>query len=416
VALGSGVVREFCWLYLSHESLIGSVRDFSVLMGRSMDEILAALPAIRRLGLARIEPDPNPTSSAIVLEPLPKAHFALLRRALEVPRRSLRLASKSPAGHEELTGLDEKMREVYRLIERVSRSSATVLIQGESGTGKELVARAIHRQSSRAERPFVVIDCAAIAPTLLESELFGHERGSFTTALKKKIGKFEEAEGGTVFLDEIAELPLDLQGKLLRVVQTREFTRVGGTAPIRIDVRFLTATNRDLREQIRAGRFRDDLFYRLHVISITIPPLRERKGDIPLLVDELIRRLAARNQTKARGLSRLALERLMSYHWPGNVRELENVIERALILAQSAQIQPEDLPLGEAAPVNKAAKGSGPFKSLDEVEAEHIQRVLEALKGNESQAARVLGIHRDTLYRKIRRYQIAVSGTKGLPG
>jgi transcriptional regulator with PAS, ATPase and Fis domain len=334
--------------------------------------------------------------------------LVLLRRALELPRSSLGLASRASGQGEEVIGLDEKMREVYRLIDRVSRTNATVLIQGESGTGKELVARAIHRKSGRAELPFVVIDCAAIAPTLLESELFGHERGSFTTALKKKIGKFEEAEGGTVFLDEIAELPLDLQGKLLRVVQTREFPRVGGTAPIRVDVRFLTATNRDLREQIRLGRFREDLFYRLNVISIPLPPLRERKGDIPLLVDGLIRRLSERNQTAARGLSRLALERLMNYHWPGNVRELENVIERALILAQSSQIQPEDLPLGETEPPAKGSKGGGPFKSLEEVEAEHIRRVLQALGGNESQAARVLGIHRDTLYRKIRRYQIPV--------
>ena len=384
------------------------MRDFSVLMGRSVEEIGAAIPMIRKLGLARIEPDPDPASSAIVLEPLPKSHLALLRKALEVPRRSLRLASGASFGDEELIGLDEKMREVYRLIERVSRTNATVLIQGESGTGKELVARAIHRQSNRADSQFVVIDCAAIAPALIESELFGHEKGSFTTALKKKIGKFEEAEGGTIFLDEIAELPLDLQAKLLRVVQTREFTRVGGTQPIRIDVRFLTATNRDLKEQIRLGRFREDLFYRLNVIAITLPPLRERKGDIPLLVDGLIRRLSEKNQTPARGVSKLTLERLMNYHWPGNVRELENVLERALILAQSPQIQPEDLPLGESAPPQTEMKGSGPFKSLNEVEAEHIRQVLDALGGNESQAARVLGIHRDTLYRKIRRYQIVV--------
>ncbi|HLC41766.1 MAG TPA: sigma-54 dependent transcriptional regulator [Methylomirabilota bacterium] len=383
------------------------MRDFSVLMGRSVDEIVAAIPVIRKLGLARIEPDPDPASVAIVLEPLPKPHLALLRKALEVPRRSLRLASGASFGDEELIGLDEKMREVYRLIERVSRTNATVLIQGESGTGKELVARAIHRQSNRADGQFVVIDCAAIAPALLESELFGHEKGSFTTALKKKIGKFEEAEGGTIFLDEIAELPIDLQAKLLRVVQTRQFTRVGGTQPIRIDVRFLTATNRDLKEQIRLGRFREDLFYRLNVITITLPPLRERKGDIPLLVDGLIRRLSEKNQTPARGVSKLTLERLMNYHWPGNVRELENALERALILAQSSQIQPEDLPLGEsAAPQNDNTKASGPFKSLKEVEAEQIRRVLEALGGNESQAARVLGIHRDTLYRKIRRYHI----------
>jgi len=376
-------------------------------MGRSVDEIVAAIPVIRKLGLARIEPDPDPASVAIVLEPLPKPHLALLRKALEVPRRSLRLASGASFGDEELIGLDEKMREVYRLIERVSRTNATVLIQGESGTGKELVARAIHRQSNRADGQFVVIDCAAIAPALLESELFGHEKGSFTTALKKKIGKFEEAEGGTIFLDEIAELPIDLQAKLLRVVQTRQFTRVGGTQPIRIDVRFLTATNRDLKEQIRLGRFREDLFYRLNVITITLPPLRERKGDIPLLVDGLIRRLSEKNQTPARGVSKLTLERLMNYHWPGNVRELENALERALILAQSSQIQPEDLPLGEsAAPQNDNTKASGPFKSLKEVEAEQIRRVLEALGGNESQAARVLGIHRDTLYRKIRRYHI----------
>jgi DNA-binding NtrC family response regulator len=312
--------------------------------------------------------------------------------------------SPSPVAAE-LIGRDPGMQDVHSMIDRVSRTNATVLILGEPGSGKELVARTIHARSLRAERPFTVVDCAAILPGLLESELFGHERGSFTSALRKQIGKFEDADGGTVFLDEIAELPLDLQVRLLRLLQTRQLTRVGGTAPITVDVRFIAATSSRLGEMVRAKTFRGDLFYRINAVSIRVPPLRERAGDIPLLVQRIIASISQRDGIPSRRLSGEALGRLREYAWPGNVRELENVLERALIVAEGAEITARELAFSGEAPVDDH-RSPGRLRSLREIEIGHIRDILTATKGNESEAARILGIHRDTLYRKLRRYGI----------
>jgi DNA-binding NtrC family response regulator len=319
--------------------------------------------------------------------------------------------SPSPVARElmrdsaELIGRDPLMQDVYSMIDRVSRTNATVLILGEPGSGKELVARTIHARSLRAERAFMVIDCAAIPAGLLESELFGHERGSFTSALRKQIGRFEDADGGTVFLDEIAELPLDLQVRLLRVLQARQLTRIGGTAPITVDVRFIAATSRRLGEMVRAKTFREDLFHRINVVSIRVPPLRERAGDIPLLAQRIIASISQRDVIPSRRLSGEALGRLQEYAWPGNVRELENVLERALIVAEGAEITARDLVLSSESPADDR-RFRGRLQSLREMEIGHIRDILSVTNGNESEAARILGIHRDTLYRKLRRYGI----------
>ena len=238
------------------------------------------------------------------------------------------------------------LRTLFERIARVARTESTILLRGESGTGKELVARAAHRNSARADRPFIAINCAAIPDTLLESELFGHEKGAFTGAIALKKGKLELADGGTLFLDEIGELPLPLQAKLLRALQEREFERVGGTRPLRVDFRLIAATNRDLEAAVKSGAFRQDLFYRLNVVSLVLPPLRDRREDIPALADYFVRKHAVRSGRHVHGLHPDALARLMKYDWPGNVRELENVIEQALALGVSDRITVEDLPAG----------------------------------------------------------------------
>ena len=247
-------------------------------------------------------------------------------------------------GFGDLIGKDPKMQVVYKLIEDVAPSDATVLIQGESGTGKELVARAIHQHSPRKDGPFVVINCSAYPATLLESELFGHEKGAFTGALRQKAGRFEQAHGGTVFLDEVGDIPLPAQVKLLRVLQTRKFERVGGEQTLTVDVRVLAATHKDLVQEVKNGNFREDLFYRLNVIPIKLPPLRERKNDIPLLVEHFLKLFAAARSKDIQGLSSEALRVLLNYSWPGNVRELENTIEHAVVLAKAGQVEAWDLP------------------------------------------------------------------------
>lgn len=302
-----------------------------------------------------------------------------------------------------LVGSSPSMQELYRIIESIAETDCTVLIEGESGTGKELIAHAIHTKSRRSKNPFIPIDCGAIPETLLESELFGHARGAFTGAIESKEGLFEAASGGTVFIDEIAEMPTILQVKLLRVLQERKIRPVGTTKEKEIDVRVITATNKELSKEIAKGRFRDDLFYRLGVIALKIPPLRERKGDIPTLVHHFIKKHNQLYSKGIEGLSMHALESLKEYHWPGNVRELENVIERAVILEKGKEITPKSLIRG-----NKIIIGEGgePYKRLEEVEKGYIETVLEATKWNRTKAARVLGIGRRTLYDKIAFYDI----------
>ena len=319
-----------------------------------------------------------------------------------------RLQAELDIDHQ-MIGDSPSMRSLYRQIGRVAPRDSTVLITGESGTGKELVARALRSNSPRADRPFVAINCAAITETLLESELFGHERGAFTGAIAQKKGKLETANGGTVLLDEVGELSPALQAKLLRVLQEREFERVGGTRSIAVDFRLLAATNCDLEQAIAAGTFRRDLYYRLNVVSLAVPALRERPEDIPLLADHFARRHAASMKRRVTGVSADALTYLMAYDWPGNVRELENAIERAVVLGSTDLIVPDDLPeaLIEAGPATAAGAVAGlggtPFHdAIRQAKKELIVKAFAAARGSYSAAARLLGLHPNYLHRLVR--------------
>src|SRR5262245_4597759 len=312
-----------------------------------------------------------------------------------------------------MVGESAAMRDVYRRIARVAPTDSTVLITGESGTGKELVARAIHRNSARAEKPFVAINCAAITETLLESELFGHEKGAFTGAVAQKKGKLEVADGGTVFLDEIGELSPALQAKLLRVLQDREFDRVGGTKRVTVDFRLLAATNRDLEEAIEAGQFRRDLFYRLNVVSLGLPALRERRADIPLLASWFIRRYASKAKRAVAGFSPDALACLTTYEWPGNVRELENAIEHAVVLGLDPVIARDDLPDAVAEAGSAAAPGTAAHPAaarfhdtIKQTKKDLIIRAVGEADGNYNAAARLLGLHPNYLHRLIKNFQL----------
>jgi two-component system nitrogen regulation response regulator GlnG len=320
------------------------------------------------------------------------------------------------------------MQEIYKTIGRIAGSDVTVLLRGESGTGKELVARAIHHYSRRAGRPFVAVSCAAIPGTLLESELFGHERGAFTDAKERKLGKFELAHGGTLFLDEVGDMPPELQTKLLRALQERSFERVGGQEPIRVDVRILAATNRDLEALIKEGKFREDLYYRLNVVELYLPPLRERRRDIPLLVDHFLATYA--DPLGQRIVAPEALDRLVGYEWPGNVRELENVIQRAIVMATGGVIVPEHLPIGAVSAAASVAIDAtlediierrllDCVRGLREhananlydlmmalVEKPLFRAVLRETGGNQVRAAQLLGINRNTLRKKLKEHGI----------
>jgi Nif-specific regulatory protein len=302
-----------------------------------------------------------------------------------------------------LVGESPRMSEVFEFIRRVAPSDSTVLIQGESGTGKELVARALHNNSARAEGPFVAINCAAITETLLESELFGHEKGAFTGAGVQKKGKVESAEGGTLFLDEVSELALGLQAKLLRVLQEREFERVGGTRPIKLDIRLIAATNKSLPDAVNAGTFRNDLFYRLNVITVTLPPLRDRREDIPKLATHFIAKAARNSKSRLKPISPEAQACLMSYHWPGNVRELENALERAIVLGSSNTILPEDLPeaILEAAQTPPTAAGNY-YREIADFKKQLLTQALLRADSKYVQAAQALGLHPNSLLRLIR--------------
>jgi two-component system response regulator HydG len=304
-----------------------------------------------------------------------------------------------------IMGKDPKMQVVYKLIEDIAPSDASVLIQGESGTGKELVANAIHRKSLRKSKPFVVINCAAYPSTLFESEIFGHEKGAFTGAIRQKIGRFEQADGGTIFLDEIGEIPPSAQIKLLRVLQSQKFERIGGNQTISIDVRILAATNKDLLKEVKNDRFREDLFYRLNVIPIKLPPLRIRRNDIPLLARYFQKRFTAEMGEDAKDFSSEVMRRLLDYDWPGNVRELENSIEHAVVLSKGSRIELTHLPavLGRSRQDLNSASSS---RSLFDNEKRHLLEVMEECDWNKSQAARRLGISRSTLYDKLKKYQV----------
>ena len=314
----------------------------------------------------------------------------------------------------DMLGVSQRMREVFEFIRRVAPTDSTVLIEGESGTGKEMVARAIHRNSSRADRPFVAINCAAIAETLLESELFGHEKGAFTGAVSQKKGKMEAADGGTLFLDEVSELAPSLQAKLLRVLQEREFERVGGIRPLKLDIRVIAATNRLLREEVQNGTFRKDLYYRLNVVSVTMPALRDRREDIPLLADHFIAKAGRKCKTRMKPLSAEARAFLIAYDWPGNVRELENAIERALVLGLTESILHDDLPeavLEAGTPLTAStAKYLGTIK---DTKKQLILQALQQANGGYIEAAKALGMHPNSLLRLIRNLDLKAAVKAG---
>ncbi|MFH1241230.1 MAG: sigma-54 dependent transcriptional regulator [Pseudomonadota bacterium] len=303
--------------------------------------------------------------------------------------------------YDEIIGKSDAMQEIFELIRRVAPTDSTVLITGESGTGKELIAQAVHANSKRCYMPFIAVSCGALPDTLLESELFGYEKGAFTGAEHTRRGRFEMADGGTLFLDEIGDISLKTQVGLLRILQEKEFNRLGGEHAIGVDVRILAATNRDLKKAIRENRFREDLYYRLNVISIHVPPLRERKEDIPLLAEAAVRKACLEMNKDAVKIAPSALELLMDYDWPGNVRELENIIERALVVGQGKEISVEDLPFSR-----KEFRPEEFPKSLKMMEKMHIERILKEGNWNISKAARDLDIDRQTLYNKIQKYGI----------
>ena len=341
----------------------------------------------------------------------------VVRNAIEMRRVRVEnqyLKRELRRGHDEKTiiGSSEEMTRVFKMVDKVADSEATIMIQGESGTGKELIAREVHYRSRRAQGPFVSINCGAIPRDLLESNLFGHIKGSFTGAVRDSAGMFQVAEGGTFFLDEVGEMPLATQVKLLRALQEREIIPVGGTQPIKIDCRLVAATNADLDREVAEGRFRADLFYRLNVIPIKLSPLRQPRDDIPLLVDHFLKRHAQNGTPKT--VSKEAMDLLMKHDWAGNVRELENVMERALILDESGTIEPEDLP--DKIRFGQSQRGSliidSPTMTLEELEKEYILKVLNYTHWQKKKASEVLGINASTLYRKLIAYGVERPGAE----
>jgi DNA-binding NtrC family response regulator len=382
---------------------IGEQPDVSALLVSAHEASLALAVEARRSG-----------AGAVLAEPLDGRALGselqrLFARGERVPLPELPREDGQPR----LLGSSPAIAKVYDMIARVADTQATVLVTGESGTGKELVARSLHEAGCRRDEPFVAVNCAAIPEHLLESELFGHERGAFTGAVAQKAGRFERANGGTLFLDEIGDMSLVLQAKILRALEAREVERVGGTAPVSVDVRVVAATHRSLPERIAQGGFREDLYYRLAVIEVQLPPLRDRPEDIEPLALHFAAFFARSYGRPVRGISREALRRIRVYPWPGNVRELRNVMDRAVLLCRGTVLSPEDLVLGESAPrgsprdAGEDASGYAATLSLSEVEARHIRSALLRAAGHLGEASRTLGIHRNTLARKIREYGIA---------
>jgi two-component system, NtrC family, response regulator AtoC len=349
----------------------------------------------------------KPTTSEELLSTIERA---LERRQLMLDNMVMRNQLERMTGPEDIVGQSEAIHHVLDIAAKVAPTESTVLIQGGSGTGKELVANFIYKHSARSNEPFVTLNCASIPDTLIESELFGHEKGAFTDARATKPGIVEIANKGTLFLDEVGDISPIIQPKILRFIQSGEFRRVGGNTNLKADCRILSATNKNLQDEVKAGKFREDLLYRLNVITIEVPPLRQRKDDVPLLVSAF---LNTRMKTKVqKTISPQAMEMLMNYDWPGNVRELENVIERAAILCHGDTIRPEDLSLPSAGQAFVATTGSGKLGTalpLKEIERLHIEGVMKAFRGNKPEAAKVLGISLKTLYTKIQQYQIKMN-------
>ena len=375
---------------------LAAATDFIIIT--AYGSIPTAVAAVRAGAYDYIEKPFSPERVELLIEKLSERQRLVeenitLRQKLEERYCFENIITKSP-----------KMRQIIELIGVVAKSNTTVLITGESGTGKELVARAIHSQSRRRDRPFVAVSCAALPESLLSSELFGHEKGAFTGAHIQRKGKIEFANRGTLFLDEIGEMSANIQVHLLRVLEEKEFARVGGNELVRADVRIISATNKDLRKAVASGQFREDLYYRLNVVNIELPPLRERKEDILLLARHFLKKFAQENQKALSGLSREVSDFLLKYQWPGNVRELENTIERAVILAKGRYIDTDSLLQRASASGTSALPGT----SLKEIERNHIMGILNQTSSNYTEAARILGISRATLYHKVKAYGLDV--------
>jgi two-component system NtrC family response regulator len=338
---------------------------------------------------------------------LHRVHRVRERQRLVAENRELREALTERHRVEGIIGDSGRMQEVLSLVRRVAPSDATVLIRGESGTGKELIARALHYASPRAAGPLVKVNCAALAESLLEAELFGHEKGAFTGAVAGRKGRFELADGGSIFLDEIGDLPPHLQVKLLRVLQEREFERVGSSRPIKVDVRLLAATHRNLEALVREGGFREDLYYRINVVTIMLPPLRERREDLPPLIEHFLRVFAGKNGKTVRGLTREAREALLRYDYPGNIRELENLMERAVVLTRDDVIGVEDLPLALEAPASESGEEAGLIAAVEGLERRMIREALAKADGTQTRAAELLGISERVLRYKLKKYGLS---------
>jgi len=387
---GMGLLRAL------HERAIGT----SVIVLTGYGTIESAVEAMKLGAADYLIKDARPQEVLLTIE------RTLKLQALERENARLRTEIGRFEGIGELVGASDAMQAVYRLVDAVSQTKSTVLVSGESGTGKELVARTIHRQSPVAAAPFVAINCAGLSETLLDSQLFGHRRGAFTSAVSDHDGVFRAAAGGTLLLDEVAEIPLSLQAKFLRAIQEREVTPLGSTRPIPVDVRLIAATNRDMDAEVRAGRFRADLFYRLNVVHIEVPPLRARRDDIPHLVTHFMRLYSERYRVAPKRIAPDALARITAYDWPGNVRELQNAIERAFALSASDVITEAELPPSVAGRATRfpVERADGSLPTLAEAEARLVAAALAESDGNKNEAARRLGIDRQRLYRKIAKY------------
>lgn len=426
-SLQAGFIKSSYEVILAH----GGDEALAVLDDRNVDVVVTDLRMPDSDGLAvldRAQEKPTPPQVIILtafgtvesaVDALQKGAFTYLTKpvnlnelraqvskamevmALRMENVELRKQIDRRYGFEEMLGETREMQQLIERLRAIADTRATVLVEGESGTGKELVARAIHKNSSRANKPMVPVHCAALSESLMESELFGHEKGAFTGASQQRKGLFELAHGGTVFMDEVGEIPLTTQVKLLRVLESREFLRVGGIEPVKVDVRVVAATNRVLAEEVEEGRFREDLYYRLNVVHVTIPPLRARAADVPLMIRVFLDHFAEEHGKQKLDISKKALQKLMQYHWPGNVRQLRNVVENLVLFSTSAVIDLDELP--EALMSGQAGDLVVPLGvPLDQVERLVIERTLVAFGGNRTRASEQLGISRRTLLRKIK--------------
>jgi two-component system response regulator AtoC len=409
---GISVFKEYEFSLVITDVRLPDITGFDVL--KALKHLNESVPVIVMTAFGTIKDAVNAMKHGAfdyITKPFSLEEFIfIVKKALEVKKHrdeSIKLKRELPdcMGYPNIIGQSKEMREIFELIKRVSTTESTMLILGENGTGKDLAASAIHCQSKRKSRPFIKVNCAAIPENLIESELFGYEKGAFTGAAKRKPGRFELADKGTLFLDEIGELPQSMQLKLLQVVQDGTFERLGGTETIGVDVRIIAATNRNLEADVKQGRFREDLYYRINVIPISIPPLRERRDDIPLLIDYFIEEFSDRFE-KGVALNSDAVMALMDYDFPGNVRELENIIERCVALSTKDVISQDELP----AHIIRSQKKPHSTITLSEVAAEaekdHIVKVLGSTKGNRTKAAEILGISRKTLWEKVKAYSI----------